>query len=61
MTILKLYTLALSLLAGDFYHLQITFANSLDSDQDQENVSPDLDPNGLNNLIVFLETFFRKS
>ena len=32
---------------GDFYHLLITFANSLDSDQDQKNVRPDLDPNHL--------------
>ena len=33
--------------SGDFYQLLITFANSLDSDQDQKNVSPDLDPNHL--------------
>ena len=30
-----------------FYRLLITFANSLDSDQDRQNVGPDLDPNCL--------------
>ena len=35
------------LASGYFWHLQITFANSLDADQDQQNISPDLDPNGL--------------
>ena len=28
-------------------HLLITFANSLDPDQDRQNVGPDLDRNGL--------------
>ena len=32
---------------GDFCHLLITFANSLDPDQDRQNVGPDLDPNCL--------------
>ena len=37
-----------SLLAScDFYRLLLTFANSLDPDKDQQNVSPDLDPNYL--------------
>ena len=37
-----------SLLArGDFCCLLITFANSLDPDQAQQNVGPDLDPNCL--------------
>ena len=31
----------------DFCHLLITFANSLDPDQDRHNVGPDLNPNGL--------------
>ena len=31
--------------SGDFCHLLITFANSLDPDQDQQNLRPDLDPN----------------
>ena len=31
------------LASGDFYCLLITFANSLDPDQDQQNVGPDLD------------------
>ena len=30
---------------SDFCHLLITFAKSLDSDQDQQNVGTDLDPN----------------
>ena len=29
---------------GDFFHVPLTFANSLDPDQDQQNVGPDLDP-----------------
>ena len=32
---------------GDFCCLIITFANSLDPDQAQQNVGPDLDPNCL--------------
>ena len=36
-----------SLASGDFCRLLITFANSLDPDQDQQNVGPDLDPNCL--------------
>ena len=33
--------------SGNFCHLLITFANNLDSDQDRQNVWPDLDPNYL--------------
>ena len=33
--------------SGDFCHLLITFANSLDHDQAPQNVGPDLDPNCL--------------
>ena len=33
--------------SSDFYCLLITFANSLDLDQDRRNVGPDLDPNSL--------------
>ena len=33
--------------SGDFCHLLIIFANSLDPDQDRQNVGPDLDPNRL--------------
>ena len=33
--------------SGDFCRLLITFANSLDPDQDRQNVSPDLDPDCL--------------
>ena len=43
------------LASGDICHLLITFAKGLDSDQDGQNVSPDLDPNC---LIVFLKDFF---
>ena len=32
------------LASGDFNHLLITFVNILESDQDRQNVSPDLDP-----------------
>ena len=32
---------------SDFCHLLITFANSLEPDQAQHNVGPDLDPNCL--------------
>ena len=35
------------LASGDFCRLLITFANSLDPDQDQQIVGPDLDPNHL--------------
>ena len=33
--------------SGNFYRLLITFANSLDPDQGQQNVGPDLDTNHL--------------
>ena len=39
--------LTLCLASCDFCRLLITFANSLDPDQDQQNVGPDLDPNYL--------------
>ena len=35
------------LASGDFCRLLITFANSLYTDQDQQNVGPDLDTNYL--------------
>ena len=38
--------------------LLIIFANSLDPDQDQQNVGPDLDPNCLT-LMPFLEDFLK--
>ena len=37
-----------------------TFANSLDPDQAQQNIRPDLDPNWLR-LIVFLKYLFEKA
>ena len=39
--------------------LVITFANSLDPNQDRQNVCPDLDPSCLK-LVVFLEEFNEK-
>ena len=43
-----------------FGHLLIAFANSLNPDQDQQKVGPDLDPNRLT-LIVFLKNdYFEK-
>ena len=44
---------------GYFCCLPITFASSFDPDQDQQNVSPDLDPNCFT-LSVFLEEYFEK-
>ena len=38
----KVYCLPAS---GEFCHLLITYANSLDLDQGPQNISPDLDPN----------------
>ena len=47
------------LASGDFCCQLITFANSLDPDQDRQHVGPDLDPNCLTGtLIVFLKGFF---
>ena len=49
-----------------FFRLLITFANSLNPDQDRQNVGPDLDPNCLCQngsklcVIVFLKEFFEK-
>ena len=37
----------------------LNFANSLDPDQDRQNVGPDLDPNLLT-LKVFMKDFFEK-
>ena len=45
------------LASGDFCNLLITFENSLDPDQDWQNVGPYLDPNCLT-LIVFWKDFF---
>ena len=45
--------------SGDFCHLLINFANSLDPGQEQQNVGPDLDLNRLR-LIAFLKEFLKK-
>ena len=44
---------------GNFCRLLMNFANSLDPDQDPQNVGPDLDPNCFT-LIVFLKEFLKK-
>ena len=51
-----------SLLASDFFLLLITFANSLDPDQDwvRQNIGPDLDPNCFDADGIFLKEFFKK-
>ena len=41
------YTFSSILVSGNICRPLITFANSLDPDQDQQNFGPDLDPNGL--------------
>ena len=46
--------------SGEFCHLLLIFANSLDPDQAQQNVGPDLDPNCLT-LIAFLKEIFEKA
>ena len=45
------------LASSNFCRLLIIFANSLNPDQDQQNVGPDLDPIFLT-LIVFLKEIF---
>ena len=45
------------MLSRDFCHLLITFANSLDPDQDQLNVGPQSGYNQLDTLKVFLIFF----
>ena len=47
------------LASGDFCCLLITFANSLDPDQEQQNDGPDLDPKP-ETLIVFKKVIFEK-
>ena len=46
--------------SGNFCCLLITFANSLDPDQAQKNIGPDLDPKYLT-LMEFLKDFFLKN
>ena len=46
--------------SGDFCRLLITFANSLDQNQDRQNFSPDLDPNYFTLVIVILKDFLKK-
>ena len=49
------------ILSSNFCCLLITFANSLDPDQDQQNVGPDLDPNCLTDTLgVVLKEFFKR-
>ena len=48
------------MLTGDIFRLLLTFANSLDPDQDQQYVGPDLDPKLFDSLIEFLKEIFEK-
>ena len=45
---------------GDFCHLLITFANSLDPDQARQNVGPDLDPNCYNLMVLKKNPAFKE-
>ena len=44
--------------SSEFCCLPINFANSLNSDQAQQNVGPDLDPSSL--TLLFLKEYFEK-
>ena len=46
------------LASGNLCCLLITFANSLDPDQDRQNIGPDLDPNRLTLIYSVPEYFF---
>ena len=50
--------------SGNFCHLLLTFANSLDPEQDRQNVCPDLDldlnRSTLSLVIMSLKDFFEK-
>ena len=46
------------LASGKFCYLLISLTNSLDPDQDRQNVGPDLDPNCLT-LMVFPKEFLK--
>ena len=48
------------LACGDICHPLITCTSSMDSDQNQQNVSPTLGTNPFHTLIVFLKEFFLK-
>ena len=51
MITLQIQRLPLTLAAsGEFRHLLLIFVKSLGPDQDQQNISPDLDRNHLSNL-----------
>ena len=54
-----IYHIALKsfLASGDFCHLLITFANSLELDQDRQKVGTDLDSKQFDTPIVFLNDF----
>ena len=46
---------------GNFCRLLINFANSLDPDQNRQNVGPGLDPNCLTLWLVFKKEFLEKN
>ena len=45
---------------GHFCRLLITFANSLNPDQERQNVGPDLDQKRFDTLNAFMKVFFLK-
>ena len=52
--------LTLFLARGNFYLLLMIFANSLEPDQDRQDVGPDLDPNSLTLWWCSWKIFFKK-
>ena len=46
--------------SGNFCHLLITFANSLDPDQARQNVGPDLDPKLFDTLMVLKKSSIQR-
>ena len=55
------FLIFLNCFSDDKHCLLITFANSVDPDQDQQNVGPDLDPNCLTLMVIkILKEFLKK-
>ena len=62
LTVASLFYMLDSFLAsGDFCRLLITFANSLDPDQDRQNVGPDLNKKTFDTLMLLPKEYFEKS
>ena len=56
----KLYVFNSLPASGNFCHLLITFANSLDPDQACQNVGPDLDPKLFDTLMVLKKSSIQR-